>query len=66
MSENNYCEWQIVDTPYGMPIYNTSCGKIRLNCVKGYDIYCNACGKKIKVVDYSKVGGKNEYDKKQR
>ena len=47
--ENKTCEWRIVDTPHGIPIYNTSCGKIRLVCAKGYDIYCNACGKIIEV-----------------
>ena len=47
--ENRTCEWRIVDTPHGIPIYNTSCGKIRLNCATGYDIYCNGCGKKVEV-----------------
>lgn len=47
--ENKTCEWRIVDAPHGIPFYNTSCGKIRLNCTTGYDIYCNGCGKRIKV-----------------
>ena len=33
--ENKCCEWKIVDTPHGMPIYNTGCGKIRLSCATG-------------------------------
>ena len=45
------CEWVIVDRPHNLPIYNTSCGKIRLQYVTGVDIYCNGCGKKIKVVE---------------
>lgn len=45
------CEWRIVDRPNGFPIFNTSCGAIRLACAKGIDIYCNACGRKIKVVE---------------
>lgn len=43
IKENKYCEWRIVDIPHGMPIYNTGCGKIRLSCATGIDIYCNAC-----------------------
>lgn len=45
------CEWKIkiFDRPRSFPIYNTSCGKIRLQCRPGIDIYCNGCGKKIKV-----------------
>lgn len=45
------CEWRIVDRPHNLPIYNTSCGKIRLQCATGIDIYCNGCGKKIKVLE---------------
>ena len=45
------CEWRIVDRPHNLPIYNTSCGKIRLQYATGIDIYCNGCGKKIKVVE---------------
>ena len=52
--------WKIVDIPHGMPIYNTGCGKIRLSCSTGIDNYCNACGRKIKVVDDKKVGENNE------
>lgn len=52
--ENAYCEWRIVDTPHGFPIYNTECGKIRLNYATGIDIYCNACGRKIKIIDRTK------------
>lgn len=48
---NDVCEWVIVDRPHNLPIYNTSCGKIRLQYVTGVDIYCNGCGKKIKVVE---------------
>ena len=44
------CEWRIVDRPHNLPIYNTSCGKIRLQYTTGVDIYCNGCGKKIKVI----------------
>ena len=43
------CEWRIVDRPHNLPIYNTSCGKIRLQYTTGVDIYCNGCGNKIKV-----------------
>ena len=48
---DDVCEWKIVDRPNGLPIYNTSCGKIRLQYATGVDIYCNGCGKKIKVVE---------------
>ena len=48
---DDVCVWRIVDRPNNLPIYNTSCGKIRLQYVTGVDIYCNGCGKKIKVVD---------------
>lgn len=48
--DEEFCEWRVVDRPNGFPIYTTSCGAIRLACAKGIDIYCNACGKKIKVV----------------
>ena len=48
---DDMCEWRIVDRPNNLPIYNTSCGKIRLQYVTGVDIYCNGCGKKIKVVE---------------
>ena len=48
--ESDYvCEWRIVDRPHNLPIYNTSCGKIRLQYTTGVDIYCNGCGNKIKV-----------------
>ena len=47
---DDVCEWRIVDRPNNLPIYNTSCGKIRLQCATGVDIYCNGCGKKIKVI----------------
>lgn len=47
---DNVCEWRIVDRPHNLPIYNTSCGKIRLQYTTGVDIYCNGCGKKIKVI----------------
>ena len=45
------CKWRIVDRPHNLPIYNTSCGKIRMQYTTGVDIYCNGCGKKIKVVE---------------
>ena len=44
------CKWRIVDRPHNLPIYNTSCGKIRMQYTTGVDIYCNGCGKKIKIV----------------
>ena len=53
---DDVCEWRIVDRPNNLPIYNTSCGKIRLQCATGVDIYCNGCGKKIKVIG----GGVND------
>ena len=46
---DDVCEWVIVDRPHNLPIYNTSCGKIRLQYTTGVDIYCNGCGNKIKV-----------------
>lgn len=48
--ENKYCEWHIADTPHGLPVYQTDCGQIRICCATVIDIYCNNCGKKIKVV----------------
>lgn len=48
---DDVCEWRIVDRPHNLPIYNTSCGKNRLQCATGIDIYCNGCGKKIKVLE---------------
>lgn len=45
------CEWTLIDRTNGFPIFNTSCGAIRLSCATGIDIYCNNCGKKIKVVE---------------
>lgn len=50
------CEWHVIHTPYGFPLYATECGKTRLSCATGIDIYCNACGKKIKIVDDKKAG----------
>ena len=49
-SNDVLCEWRIVDRPHNLPIYNTSCGKIRMQYTTGVDIYCNGCGKKIKVI----------------
>ena len=46
---DDVCVWRIVDRPHNLPIYNTSCGKIRMQYTTGVDIYCNGCGKKIKV-----------------
>lgn len=48
--EREYCEWEEIYTPKLLPFYYTACGKFRLNYVPGYDIYCNACGKKIKLI----------------
>ena len=47
--DDDVCEWRIVDRPHNLPKYNKSCRKIRLQYVTGVDIYCNGCGKKIKV-----------------
>ena len=47
---NDVCEWRVVDKPQNLPIYNTSCGKIRMQYTPEVDIYCNGCGKKIKVI----------------
>ena len=49
-ASDDVCEWRIVDRPHNLPIYNTSCGKIRMQYTTGVDIYCNGCGKKIKIV----------------
>ena len=48
-ASDDVCEWRIVDRPHNLPIYNTSCGKIRMQYTTGVDIYCNGCGNKIKV-----------------
>lgn len=48
---NDVCKWRVIDKPHNLPIYNTSCGKIRLQYSTGIDVYCNGCGKKIKVVE---------------
>lgn len=47
---DDVCKWRVIDRPHNLPIYNTSCGKIRLQYSTGIDVYCNGCGKKIKVV----------------
>nr|DAR47352.1 MAG TPA: restriction alleviation protein [Bacteriophage sp.] len=54
--ENKHCEWENVIPPHGMPVFYTSCGKISLSRVSNYDIYCNFCGKKIKIVGDTKSG----------
>lgn len=54
--ENKHCEWHVNHTPMRLPFFTTECGKIRLSCATGIDIYCNACGRKIKIVDDKKVG----------
>lgn len=54
--ENKHCEWHVNHTPMGFPFFTTECGKMRLSCATGIDIYCNACGRKIKIVDDKKVG----------
>lgn len=59
--ENKCCEWRIVDRPNNYPIFNTECGRMRLSCATGIDIYCNACGRKIKIVD-DKKAGENDAD----
>ena len=51
--ENDQCKWYVTHT--GFPGYATECGKIGLICATGIDIYCNACGKKIKIVDDTKA-----------
>lgn len=48
--ERDCCEWKEGITLKGYSFFNTSCGKFRLMYVSGYDIYCNACGKKIKLI----------------
>lgn len=53
--ENKCCEWRIVDRPNNCLIFNTECGRIRLSYSIDYDIYCNACGRKIKIVDDKKA-----------
>lgn len=57
--EDERCKWYVAYTPYGFPVYATECGKIGLICATGIDIYCNACGKKIKIVGDKKVGENN-------
>lgn len=47
--ENKTCEWRLVDTPGGIPIYSTSCGRLRFSEPTGHEYYCNECGKKIEV-----------------
>lgn len=54
--ENKPCEWYVNHTPMGFLFFTTECGKMRLSCATGIDIYCNACGRKIKIVDDKKVG----------
>lgn len=58
--ESKFCEWYVNHTPCGFPFYATECGKIRLSCATGIDIYCNACGRKIKIVNDKKVGESDE------
>ena len=53
--ESKFCEWYVNHITCGFPFYVTECGKMRLNYSKGIDIYCNACGKKIKIIDVTKV-----------
>ena len=63
--EDTTCEWRIVDTPHGMPIYNTGCGRIRLNYSTGYDIYCNACGRKINIVNDKESDFNEDFNKQE-
>ena len=58
--ENEFCEWYVKHIPCGFPFYATECGHMRISRATGIDIYCNACGKKIKIVDVTKVGENNE------
>lgn len=58
--KDEQCKWYVIHTPYGFPVYSTECGKMKLSCVAGIDIYCNACGRKIKIVDDTKVGEDNQ------
>ena len=48
--DEDVCEWSVIKTPMNFTTFRTSCGKIRLQCATGVDIYCNGCGKKIKIV----------------
>ena len=32
---------------------------MRISCAAGIDIYCNACGRKIKIIDDTEVGEDN-------
>ena len=57
--KDEQCKWYVVHTPYGFPFFTTECGHMRISCASGIDIYCNACGRKIKIVDDTKVGEDN-------
>lgn len=54
--EDKQYRWYVTHTPYGFPFFTTECGKMRISCATGIDIYCNACGRKIKIVNDTKVG----------
>ena len=57
--KDEQCKWYVTHTPYGFPVFATECGHMRISCATGIDIYCNACGRKIKIVDDTKVGENN-------
>lgn len=57
--KDEQCKWYVTHTPYGFPVFATGCGHMRISCATGIDIYCNACGRKIKIVDDTKVGENN-------
>lgn len=57
--KDEQCKWYVTHTPYGFPAFATECGHMRISCATGIDIYCNACGRKIKIVDDTKVGENN-------
>lgn len=62
--KDEQCKWNVAHTPYGFSVYITECGKMRLNYTAGFDIYCNACGRRIKIVDDVK-GDTNMFNAKQ-
>lgn len=57
--KDEQCKWYVTHTPYGFPVFATECGHMRISCATGIDIYCNACGRKIKIVDDMKAGENN-------
>lgn len=57
--KDEQCKWYVTHIPYGFPVFATECGHMRISCATGIDIYCNACGRKIKIVDDTKAGENN-------